>query len=152
MHALSKEIEHYVNIKYWFTIVNDFVHLVHPKPVQNIVTIKPPWMYSVYNDVTYFRRLGEFDNGRSVSLQKSLNVSFKRLKKQYLIENSLKTSETHVKYVERCWQWSDSFSRVSVCYSPELTMSMSILQVNVNICMETFLATLSTNCFFLIHT
>ena len=52
-------------------------------------------MYSAYNDVTYFRRLGEFDKGRSLSLQKSLNVSSKRVKKQYFIENSSKTSKTH---------------------------------------------------------
>jgi len=34
--------------------VNDFVHLVHHKPVENIVTIKPPCVYSAYNEVTYF--------------------------------------------------------------------------------------------------
>ena len=32
----------YVLIKYLFTTLNDFVHLIHPIPVQNIVTIKPP--------------------------------------------------------------------------------------------------------------
>ena len=60
----------FVKIKYLFTIVNYFVHLFHPKPVQNIITIKPPCVYSAHNDVTYFRRLGEFDKGRSISLQK----------------------------------------------------------------------------------
>ena len=44
-------------------------------------------------------------------------------------KNSLKKSKTHVKYVERCWQWCDSYSHVSVCYSPKLTMSMSIFQL-----------------------
>ena len=29
-------------------------------------------MYSAYNDVTYLRRLGEFDKGRSICLQKNI--------------------------------------------------------------------------------
>ena len=57
-------------MKYLYAIVNDFVCLFHPKPVQNIITIKPPCMYSAYSDVTYFRLLGEFDKERSMSLQK----------------------------------------------------------------------------------
>ena len=50
--------------------LNDFVHLFYPKPVQNIITIKPPCVNSAHNDVPYFRQLGEFDMGRSISLQK----------------------------------------------------------------------------------
>ena len=49
-------------------------------------------MYYAYNDVAYFQRLGEFDKGTSISLQK---VSSKQLKKQYFIKNSIKTSKTH---------------------------------------------------------
>ena len=48
-------------------------------------------MYSAFNDVTYFRWLGEFDKGRSISLQKVLNVS----SKQYFTKNSLQTSKAH---------------------------------------------------------
>ena len=37
LHAsFAKEIE-YVCIKYLYTIVNIFVYLVHPKPIQNII-------------------------------------------------------------------------------------------------------------------
>ena len=35
-------------------MVNDFVCLFNPKPVQNIITIKPPCVHSAHNDVTYF--------------------------------------------------------------------------------------------------
>ena len=52
--------------KYLFTFVNDFSYLFHPKPIQNIITIKPTCMYSAYEDVTYFRRLGEFDTDHKV--------------------------------------------------------------------------------------
>jgi len=45
MHALSKEIEHIYLHK---SIYNR--KLFH----QNIITIKPPCMYSAYNDVIYF--------------------------------------------------------------------------------------------------
>ena len=45
MHALSKEIEHICLHK---SIYNR--KLFH----QNIITIKPPYTYSAYNDVTYF--------------------------------------------------------------------------------------------------
>jgi len=38
---------------YLCTIVNDFVHLFHPKPVKNIITIKPSCMYSAYNNNQY---------------------------------------------------------------------------------------------------
>jgi len=48
MHAMSKEIEHMYEIKYLFTIVNDFVHLFHPKPVQNIITIKLTMMSPIF--------------------------------------------------------------------------------------------------------
>jgi len=33
-------------------MVHDFVYLFHPKPVQNIITIKPPCVYSAHNEVT----------------------------------------------------------------------------------------------------
>ena len=52
-------------MKYLFTILNDFVCLFHPKTIQNIITNKPPVMYSANKDVTYFCRLCEFDKGRS---------------------------------------------------------------------------------------
>jgi len=53
MHVLSKEFKE--------------VHLFYPKPVQIIINIiKPPCVFSAHNDVTYFRRLGEFDKGRSI--------------------------------------------------------------------------------------
>jgi len=32
----------------------------------NKITIKPPYGYSAYNNVTYFRWLGKFDMGRSI--------------------------------------------------------------------------------------
>ena len=76
--------------KLLFTILNDFLCLFHPKPVQNIITIKPPCMYSAYNDVTYF---GGWENINKFT--KSLNVSSKWLKKQYVTKDSLKTSKTH---------------------------------------------------------
>jgi len=93
MHAFQKKLNICI-IKYLFTIVNDLVHLFYPKPIQNILTIKPPSMYSTYNDITCFRWLGEFDKGGWISLKKGLNVSSKWLKKQYFTKNSLK----HVKH------------------------------------------------------
>jgi len=41
-------------LKYLFTILNDFVHIFHLKPVQNIITIKPPCVYSAHNDVIIY--------------------------------------------------------------------------------------------------
>ena len=57
-------------------------------------------MYSAYNDVTYFGGWENFSSSKNLTrginkFTQSLNVSSKRLKKQYSIENSLKTSKTH---------------------------------------------------------
>ena len=47
----------------------------------------PPVVYAAKNDVTRFRRLGEFDKRRSWRLQKVYNKRFKRFSSKYTYLN-----------------------------------------------------------------
>jgi len=54
-----------------------------------------------------------------------------------------------LRYAERCWQWSDYFTCNSLLQHWVDNVIFYFLTVNVIICMETFLTTLSTNRYFL---
>ena len=67
-----------------------FRHLVHVKPVQaTMCVLCLQWLH-------LFSAVERIWQGEIKKFTKSLNVSSKRLKKQYFIENSLKTSKTHM--------------------------------------------------------
>jgi len=59
----------------------------HPNSVQNIITTQPSCMYSANNNVTYFRRLEDFEVYRKVYCFLYMN--------QYFTKISLKTCKTH---------------------------------------------------------
>ena len=73
-HAIFvKRIWTYVNIKYLCTIVDDFVCLFHPKPVQIIITIKPPRMYLQWRHL--FSAVGRIWQREINKFTKCLSVS-----------------------------------------------------------------------------